>query len=410
VNGGRASTRTAVLVCALALTLLFGYAVIRPASESLFLWHYGPSRLPMVWVAVAVVAVVVVAAYSRAVVRWSLGTVMVGAIVVSAATFTLLLLLVQRGIRPATFWLYVWKDVHVVVLIEALWSFAHLVFATKTARWAYGVFCAAGSLGGMAGNLTIGALAERWGTATAVWLLLPLFALDALLVVALARSAGSPARADATTRDRPAPPRRSNLALLRESRYLGWLLVLIAVVQVVITLIDFSYNSTIEAAYPHVDERTAVIGRIYAGIDALSLLFQLASGVVLRFVGVRATLLAIPALVGMALATFVAAPRTGLIVATKMASKVFDYSLFRAAKEMLYLPLDYDEKTRGKAIIDVLGYRVAKGGASLLLMLLVGASVAADTVTLVLIVAWFVVALVVTRRHAKVVAHGGAER
>lgn len=46
-----------------------------------------------------------------------------------------------------------------------------------------------------------------------------------------------------------------------------------------------------------------------------------------------------------------------------------DYSLFRAGKELLYFPLSYQEKTQGKAWVDIFGYRVAKGGASLLLLL-----------------------------------------
>ena len=59
-----------------------------------------------------------------------------------------------------------------------------------------------------------------------------------------------------------------------------------------------------------------------------------------------------------------------------MASKAFDYSLFRSAKEMLYIPLSYEEKTRGKALIDMLAYRVAKGGASLLVAAMLALGIA----------------------------------
>jgi AAA family ATP:ADP antiporter len=38
-----------------------------------------------------------------------------------------------------------------------------------------------------------------------------------------------------------------------------------------------------------------------------------------------------------------------------------DYSLFRAAKEILYLPLSYDERFRAKSVIDAFAYRCAKG-------------------------------------------------
>ena len=58
------------------------------------------------------------------------------------------------------------------------------------------------------------------------------------------------------------------------------------------------------------------------------------------------------------------------MVVVKVASKSLDYSIFRAAKELLYLPLSQAEKTQGKALIDMLTYRVAKGGASVLLLIL----------------------------------------
>ena len=392
-----ASRRAAgLLVCALAFVVLFGYALARPSTESLYLTVYGSKALPSVWLAVAATAVVVVTLYNRAAARWPLGHVMIGSIIASGAVLALLVAWHRLGVRAGSFLLYVWKDVHIVVLLEALWSFANLVFPSKTASWAYGVFCAAGSLGGIAGNLSVGVVAHRLGTTGALGLLAPVFALQIGLVVLLARAAGHPA-----PKERPKAS-LSDLRLLVESRYLGWMLAMVGLVQLVVTLVDFVYNDAIAQAYPATDARTAVIGQVYAVIDGTSLVLQLGTGVVIRAVGLRATLIGIPALVGAVVASFVVSPRFVLMAATKVASKAFDYSLFRAAKEMLYIPLDYAAKTRGKAMIDMLTYRVAKGGASLLLFALVavGATAAVLPVTLVLVVAWVGVAVIVTRRYA----------
>ena len=43
-----------------------------------------------------------------------------------------------------------------------------------------------------------------------------------------------------------------------------------------------------------------------------------------------------------------------------------DYSIFRGAKELLYIPLSYDAKYRAKELIDVFAYRFGKGAASLI--------------------------------------------
>ena len=44
--------------------------------------------------------------------------------------------------------------------------------------------------------------------------------------------------------------------------------------------------------------------------------------------------------------------------------KALDYSLFRAAKEILYIPLSFDARYRAKQVIDSFGYRFAKGGSA----------------------------------------------
>ena len=42
-------------------------------------------------------------------------------------------------------------------------------------------------------------------------------------------------------------------------------------------------------------------------------------------------------------------------------------SIFRASKEVLYIPLPFDARYRSKEVIDAFGYRASKGGVSALL-------------------------------------------
>ncbi|CAN0597269.1 unnamed protein product [Laminaria digitata] len=98
---------------------------------------------------------------------------------------------------------------------------------------------------------------------------------------------------------------------------------------------------------------------------------------------------------------FLVVPHVLLLAAAKALSKILDYSLFRAAKEMLYIPLAYEEKTQGKAVIDMLTYRVAKGLASALVLVLVALKAPAlvNMLTVVIIVAWFFVSLRLAKRY-----------
>jgi AAA family ATP:ADP antiporter len=170
---------------------------------------------------------------------------------------------------------------------------------------------------------------------------------------------------------------------------------------VVITLVDYSYNAAVEVAYPDTDARTAVIGQVYAAIDTSSLVLQLATGPVLRVLGISLTLLAIPGLLAGAVGGYLLVPRFLSMAIAKVASKSLDYSLFRAAKELLYLPLSYAEKTQGKAFVDIMTYRVAKGGASLLLMGLVALGSVSLVTALCLagIVIWIGLTAMIVRRY-----------
>jgi ATP/ADP translocase len=389
-----------VTVSVLAYLLIGSYEISRSTVESLFLESYGSSMLPWAWLAVAGGALVAVGVYNLFVGRVPLVVIFAGAAFLSAAVLAALLAAREASVPGATFLLYVWKDVHIVVLLEILWTFANVVFPLKTARWAYGVFLVVGSSGGLSGGILAGELALRWGTRGAAWAPTVIFVVLAVLALGLFRVTRgvAPARAENAGLLR-------GLAALRRSPYLPWLLLLVALVQIVITLVDFRFNEVIEATFPDTDERTRVIGQVYAAINVAALLLQMATGPVLYFVGVPLTLLAIPFLLGGAIGSHAIAPRFELMAATKVASKAFDYSLFKAAKELLYIPLGYAEKTAGKSLVDMLGYRAAKAFASLVALGLLGLELGGffDWLTIGLVAAWLVVALVVGRRFRGVV-------
>lgn len=381
---------------ALAWLVMVGYGTARPSVESLYLEAFGSARLPHAWVGVAVAVALVVSLYNRAIARTRLVPFYVAACGVSAAAWAALLTLRLWLPDAATYLLYVLKDVYVVVLVELFWSFANTVFPLRTARWAYGLFCVMGSLGGVVANNAIGPLAARYGTAQLPWAMPALLLVTAGLVGLLAPLSSGEAPKKTTS------GLAEGVRVVKRSRYLAWMFLLIAVVQVVITLIDYRFNVVVEHSYPDVDARTAIIGRVYAAIDYASIVLQVTTGLAVRFLGVAGTLLSVPVVLGVAIGGLTVAPGLVWTAISKVASKSLDYSWFRAAKELLYLPLPYREKTRGKAVVDILTYRVSKGAVSLLLLFLitVGASTAVTTaLTFALLVVWALVTWRIARRY-----------
>ncbi len=379
----------------LCFLILGSYAMARPATESLFLESYSYQDLPRVWLAVALCSVLVVAIYNRFSARANLVRLFGAVAAISAGLLGGLLLAGQSEVPGVAFALYVWKDLYIVVLVEIFWSFANVVIPLQHARRFYGLFCVLGSLGGLTGNLAGGAIALRYGSTSSLVIVLPILALAWVACLWLSRlhpvavvSKGNGNRGE------------GGLQVLFQSRYLGLLLALIAVVQLVITLIDYQYNHVLQLAYPDTDERTAVTGRIYASIDFGSLWLQLATARILHRLGVARTLLLIPASLACAVGGTLAIPRFGAIAVAKILGKCLDYSLFRAAKELLYIPLSHEEKTQGKAVVDMMTYRVAKGGTSLLLLALGSIGLQGlSVVALVGVGVWIKLTTSITRRY-----------
>ncbi len=404
-SGGeeRSEAFTIGVLCVFCFALLTSYGFARPSVESLFIDAYTSEGLPYAWIGVAVAATVATAIYGRFAGRMELTRLFGAVIGVILTLLGLLLAAVHLEVPGAAYLLYLWKDVYIVVLVEMFWTVANSHFRLKEAKWLYGFFCACGAVGGMLANALVGDVAAAIGTEKAPLLVFPLLGVCfvATQLMPATRKQG---------REKPPTDLLAGLRVIRASRYLGLLLAVIATVQVVVTLIDYQFNVLVEAAYPDKDVRTGVVGDVYFYIEVVSFTLQVGTGLVVRFLGVTGTLLAVPLLLGAAVTAFLFVPQFLTMAVAKVASKAMDYSIFRAAKEMLYLPLTYGERTQGKAVVDILTYRVAKGGTSFLVLGLnaIGApAMAATGVALGLTAGWVALTIAIVRRYTKrMLAHG----
>jgi len=396
----RENPRDLVGLCVLAFVMMASYGIARPAIESLFIERHGSESLPWAWLWVAGVIVAATAVYNRQAATAPLASIWNRVLISAGLLLALLLGALGLGVPFAAFALYVWKDIYIVFVIELFWSIANLRYPIHRARWLYGLFLVAGSAGSIAAELSVGPLASAVGTGRSLFAVLLLLALAALAGGLLP---GSARLAPSGDPELGGQVLARSLRQLRRSRYLLLLLVLIGVVEIVITLIDFQYNAAMEAHFTDVDERTDVGGKIYATINTAALVLQFLSGILLRLLGAPLILVAIPLLLGAGVGWFVILPRFLTMAAVKIASKALDYSLFRTAKELLYIPLPYADKTEGKALIDVLAYRVGKGLASALILwlgLLELSGHAISAAIALLLAVWLVLVAVIARRFA----------
>ncbi len=396
--GDRATARWRVIgLSVLAFFLMGSYSLARSTTESLFIEAHTSKGLPLVWVLVSFAMLASVLVYTHFVPRFELMNLFGVVTLISAGSMAACMLGRRLDLPGANHLLYVWKDTYMVVLVEIYYSFANSAFTIQAARWVYGLFGIVAGVGAIVGNMAVRYLAPTIGTEATLWLVTPALLAIAAGGVMLGRAAGVPN----PLKGRARPPGvKDAVRVALGSSYLMLVLLLIALTQCVITLIDFSFNEIVEGLYPGTDARTALVSTVYASVSTGMLLLHGSTGPLLRLAGVPLTLLGIPVLMGGGVGAFTLWPALATVVVIKVASKCFDYTWFRNAKEILYIPLSYQERTQGKSIVDMLTYRVAKGIASGLLAaaLATGVPNIVNYLTLALIGAWFAATLVVTRR------------
>ena len=358
----RRTIYAAIAIAIAASFLLCGYEFIRAVSTSLFIDAYGAKNLPRVMVAVPPAVFLLLYLYGRLLSWLGASRALLLTSILSTVLITASYGLLTRGVVIASAVIYVFREAYIVLILEQYWSLVNSTLNPKQARWINGPFCAIASIGSITGGSLVSRLAPSLGSEV-----LLLFAAGSLLPAALFsalayRAVGEPQPAPAEIGGRQG---HTGLKLLARSRYLVFLLALVLTTQVVSTVLDLRFNDLVATAIPDKDTRTAYYGRFYGqwlGISAFIL--QIAAGVVLQITPIRVVHLGIPLIHLISCATLTLAPSLRSGAAAFLLFKAFDYSLFRAAKEILYIPLSFDARYRAKQVIDAFGYRFAKGGAA----------------------------------------------
>ena len=346
---------------------LLSYEIARTTIQPLFQDTYGAESEPWGWIGVGFAVTIVVSLYGRAARTLSLNQLGVRSVGIVLIILGLLGWSVSAQIPGAVFLLFIWKDIYIVVIIELFWSFANSSLKYNSARWLYGLFCFLGGIGAVTGDaITVWLSQNDWHLLESLW-----FVGAALGCCVIAPHFCPPVEAKVKETK---PTLAAAFVTVKNSRILSRLLAVVVLSQICITLVHYDFSLTYADAYPNLKERQKSFAEVNAFINGGGMGLQLLTGLILYFLKLRGTLVLIPSVLGLSIAVFLISPLLGLpalgvLTFTKIASKSMDYSLFRATKELLYLPLTHRERVEGKAVVDVLGYRIAKVAASAIVLL-----------------------------------------
>ena len=368
-------------MCLLNGLALGSYGVVAPAAQSLFLDTFDVALLPYAWLAVMVAAAAATVCLKLLTRHISLPACFAAMAFANAALLAYLLFLEAQGSPRASFAVYVWRDVYILVLLELFWMLMNLSPLAQDSHALYGWVSAAGTTGTIVTSLVAGALAERLGTRPLLWAMVP--SLGGIGILALApklAGAATAARAHATAGD--GDLRRGELELgavagrraaagARWSSPLLAIFAMVAVGHMCLTLLDFQVTAQVQAAIPEADPRTRLMSYLHSATNMMSVVLQVGSGFLLRRLSVSGALMVAPLLLAIGLGLQAMFGGLAPLLGAKLMVKGADHSLYRIGKESLYMPLSFRQKTDGKAMIDIAGSRAAKGLASAFILIMV---------------------------------------
>lgn len=168
------------------------------------------------------------------------------------------------------------------------------------------------------------------------------------------------------------------------SKYLGLVAALILSYGISIILVEGVWKAKVKELYPTKEAYTLYMAQFQAWQGVAAIIFMIIGSNILRRVSWKTAAMFTPAMIlltglmffgfiffgqsdlAISMAAFLGATPLTMAVLVGMIqnvlSKATKYSLFDSTKEMAYIPLDDELKTKGKAAVDVVGGRFGKSG------------------------------------------------
>ncbi|MDX2493486.1 MAG: Npt1/Npt2 family nucleotide transporter [Desulfuromusa sp.] len=340
---------------------------LKPASRSLFIEYLGADQLPYVWIGTALTMAVFIGIYHRVIERFSrVKVVLATCLSISLLLVVFRFFLSAPGPVVATAF-YIFVDILGVLMVEQFWSLTNSIYSTSEGKSWYGFIGTGGLTGGVIGS----------GAAALILKLTPLQTADLLLVAAgiilllfvltwLMGRLGLYCEVELHGQELHY---KGGWKVLKRSRFLILIAAILLLAQLASPLIEFQFLKTVAVRYPLIDSRTAFLSLFFSLMGGVSIAVNLLlTPLIHRYFGVISGLLVQPVMIALCTLGFMFQPGLLLVSAAKISDRGLSYSINRASKELLYVPIDSLLIYQAKAWIDMFGYRLFKIFGSILIL------------------------------------------
>lgn len=336
--------------------VLFNYPLVRAPATTMFFEEFGAKSSPLAWLWTVLVLTITILIFNRFQARHSVHRVFLVVSFFSTAVFALSTLGFELRIPYATYLSFIWKEICIVLQVHLLLGYANNFFHKDDFKFIIGPVGAVGSIGGILGGIMTTYISKRWGTEAVSWFSLVFVFLPALMFL----------KTPVLHKNEAVKKNKSPLATLDTAdvkKYVFYIALIVMLSQFIINIADFKFNISFEQNIALSGERTAYLGSVYTWINFISLILQF---VLLPFllprISERSLHFFIPLSYLVCLAALLISGGELLlsVAVFYVYLKASDYSLFSGGKELLYQPLEPQQKYGAKYLTDMLVYRLSK--------------------------------------------------
>ena len=343
----------------------FEASITKAVSNSLFIHAYTYKSLPWVWLALVPLNFLVVNFYNKFIPKIGLFYMLVCCTLITVVmnVFTAFF---ASSFKWLPFVFYLWKDLYILMMFQQLWSLLAATLNSSQAKILYGLFWGVGGVGAMTGSFCPGFLATKIGSEKLLLITLPFYGLLLFIYFMSIRVRDRYIVSGPIQFDQTKPSSFIEGAkLIKRSKGLFFIFLIVIFMQVASTLLDFQFNESLSMRIQDKDLRTEYLGRFFGIVNGLNVILQfLGSYLIMHTLGVKGTHFVIPLYLGGLICSYLIHPAFSILAWSYGSIKALDYSIFGIVKEILYIPMNVEEKFLGKAVIDVFVYRTSKAVAS----------------------------------------------
>jgi AAA family ATP:ADP antiporter len=260
---------------------------------------------------------------------------------------------------------YLFGDLFNMLMVATFFAHLNDIVSPEVARRSYAFVVLGGVLGGVFGSTIVKACISV--LPTSMWLLLCALCTSAIVALGAAASrlrigTAREAADDSSIVPVTAPVRVgfSGAHVVLGSRYLSSIAGIVAIYEVVSTVLDFQFSTTVS----HYLQGAAIgeqLATVFLVTNVVSLCVQLlGTRFVMERLGVRAALSVLPFAVLVVASGFALMPLLWVGSSLSIADNALNYSVNQSARESLYVPASSREKYQAKAFIDIVVQRAAK--------------------------------------------------